>query len=137
MSRRKSAPSGCTRARPACRLSATASRKPTGNFLSALRMDLASSPLRNRSASSSSTARSRWKSSAKKSGKSSNRPCRKSDAGERACRIYGNEYCCIMNESTLNEIEAKIRGADKIGDERKRELLQLLATLKTEVGALS
>ena len=42
-----------------------------------------------------------------------------------------------MNESTLNEIEAKIRGADKIGDERKRELLQLLATLKTEVGALS
>jgi len=42
-----------------------------------------------------------------------------------------------MNESTLNEIEAKIRGADKIGDERKRELLQLLATLKTEVGTLS
>ena len=42
-----------------------------------------------------------------------------------------------MNESTLNEIEAKIRGADKISDERKRELLQLLATLKTEVGALS
>jgi hypothetical protein len=42
-----------------------------------------------------------------------------------------------MNESTLNEIEAKIRGADKISEERKRELLQLLATLKTEVGALS
>jgi len=42
-----------------------------------------------------------------------------------------------MNESTLNEIEAKIHGADKISDERKRELLQLLATLKTEVGALS
>ncbi len=42
-----------------------------------------------------------------------------------------------MNESTLNEIEAKIRGADKISDDRKRELLQLLATLKTEVGALS
>jgi hypothetical protein len=42
-----------------------------------------------------------------------------------------------MNESTLNDIESKIRGADKIGDERKRELLQLLATLKTEVGALS
>ena len=42
-----------------------------------------------------------------------------------------------MNESTLNEIEAKIRSADKISDERKRELLQLLATLKTEVGALS
>ena len=42
-----------------------------------------------------------------------------------------------MNESTLNEIEAKIRSADKISDERKRELLQLLATLKTEVSALS
>jgi len=42
-----------------------------------------------------------------------------------------------MNESTLNEIEAKIRSADKISDERKRELLQLLATLKTEMGALS
>jgi len=42
-----------------------------------------------------------------------------------------------MNESTLNEIEAKIRAADKISDERKRELLHLLATLKTEVGALS
>ena len=42
-----------------------------------------------------------------------------------------------MNESTLNDIESKIRGAEKISDERKRELLQLLATLKTEMGALS
>ena len=42
-----------------------------------------------------------------------------------------------MNESTLNEIEAKIRSADKISGEHKRELLQLLATLKTEMGALS
>ena len=42
-----------------------------------------------------------------------------------------------MNESSLNEIEAKIRGADNLSKERKRELLQLLGTLKTEVGKLS
>jgi hypothetical protein len=42
-----------------------------------------------------------------------------------------------MNERTIGEIEAKIRDADAISEERKRELLQLLATLKTEVGALS
>ena len=42
-----------------------------------------------------------------------------------------------MNESNLNEIEAKIRGADNISEDRKRELLQLLGTLKTEVGKLS
>ena len=42
-----------------------------------------------------------------------------------------------MNESTLNEIEMKIRGAENISDGRKGELLELLATLKTEVGALS
>ena len=37
----------------------------------------------------------------------------------------------------MNEIEANIRGADKVNDERKRELLQLLATLKSEVAELS
>ena len=42
-----------------------------------------------------------------------------------------------MNESSLNEIEAKIRGADNLSEERKRELLQLLGTRKTEVGKLS
>ena len=42
-----------------------------------------------------------------------------------------------MNESNLNEIEAKIRGAKSISEERKRELLQLLGTLKSEVGKLS
>jgi hypothetical protein len=42
-----------------------------------------------------------------------------------------------MNESSLNEIEAKIRSAASISEERKRELLQLLATLKSEVGKLS
>jgi chromosome segregation ATPase len=41
-----------------------------------------------------------------------------------------------MIENTIGEIEAKIRGAEAVSDERKRELLQLLATLKTEVGAL-
>ena len=42
-----------------------------------------------------------------------------------------------MIEKTIGEIEAKIRGADAVSEERKRELLQLLGTLKTEVGALS
>ncbi len=42
-----------------------------------------------------------------------------------------------MNENTLNEIEAKIRGAESVSEERKRELLQLLGTLKSEVGKLA
>jgi Mg2+ and Co2+ transporter CorA len=42
-----------------------------------------------------------------------------------------------MIEKTIGEIEAKIRGADTISADRKRELLQLLGTLKTEVGALA
>jgi archaellum component FlaC len=42
-----------------------------------------------------------------------------------------------MNENSLNEIEAKIRGAKSISEERKRELLQLLGTLKSEIGQLS
>ena len=42
-----------------------------------------------------------------------------------------------MIKKTIGEIEAKIQGANAIGDERKRELLQLLGTLKAEVGALS
>ena len=42
-----------------------------------------------------------------------------------------------MNETSLNEIEAKIRGADNLSEERKSELLQLLGTLKSEVGQLS
>ena len=41
-----------------------------------------------------------------------------------------------MIEKTIGEIEAKIRGAESVSDERKRELLSLLATLKTEVGTL-
>lgn len=41
-----------------------------------------------------------------------------------------------MIEKTIGEIEAKIRGADAVSEERKRELLQLLGTLKSEVGAL-
>jgi Mg2+ and Co2+ transporter CorA len=42
-----------------------------------------------------------------------------------------------MIEETLGKIEAKIEGADTIKDERKRELLQLLGTLKSEVAELS
>jgi Mg2+ and Co2+ transporter CorA len=42
-----------------------------------------------------------------------------------------------MIEKTIDEIEAKIRGANAVTEERKRELLQLLGTLKSEVGKLS
>jgi uncharacterized protein YoxC len=38
-----------------------------------------------------------------------------------------------MIENTIGEIEAKIRGADSVSDESKRELLQLLEKLKTEI----
>jgi Mg2+ and Co2+ transporter CorA len=42
-----------------------------------------------------------------------------------------------MIEDTLGKIEAKIEGAETIKEERKRELLQLLGTLKAEVAELS
>jgi len=42
-----------------------------------------------------------------------------------------------MIEETIGKIEARIQGADTIKDERRRELLQLLGTLKTEVAELS
>src|ERR1043166_659807 len=42
-----------------------------------------------------------------------------------------------MIEDTVSKIEAQIKGADAITDDRKRELLQLLGTLKSEVAALS
>ena len=42
-----------------------------------------------------------------------------------------------MIKKTIGEIEARIQSTNAIGDERKHELLQLLGTLKTEVGALS
>jgi hypothetical protein len=42
-----------------------------------------------------------------------------------------------MINKTICEIEAKIRSAEAVSEERKRDLIQLLARLKTEVGALS
>ena len=42
-----------------------------------------------------------------------------------------------MIEDTIGKIEDKIRGADAIKDGRKQELLQLLHTLKSEIGSLS
>ena len=41
-----------------------------------------------------------------------------------------------MIKKTIGEIETKIRGAEAVSEDRKRELIQLLARLKTEVGAL-
>ena len=42
-----------------------------------------------------------------------------------------------MIKETIGSIEAKIKSADAINDEKKRELLQLLGTLKSEVATLS
>ena len=42
-----------------------------------------------------------------------------------------------MIKETISEIEAKISGAEAVSPERKEELLNLLATLKTEVADLS
>jgi hypothetical protein len=42
-----------------------------------------------------------------------------------------------MIEDTVSKIETKIQSADAINEEKKRELLQLLGTLKSEVASLS
>jgi len=42
-----------------------------------------------------------------------------------------------MIENTIGKIEERIRSADSITEERKRELLQLLGTLKSEMSKLS
>ena len=42
-----------------------------------------------------------------------------------------------MIEDTIGKIEARIENAEAIKDERRKELLQLLATLKSEVADLS
>jgi Mg2+ and Co2+ transporter CorA len=42
-----------------------------------------------------------------------------------------------MIEDTIGKIEARIQSAEAIKDERRRELIQLLGTLKAEVAQLS
>jgi hypothetical protein len=42
-----------------------------------------------------------------------------------------------MIEKTIGEIETKIHASGSLGAERKHELLQLLGTLKAEVGTLA
>jgi len=42
-----------------------------------------------------------------------------------------------MIEDTIGKIEARIQGADTVHEGRRRELLQLLGTLKAEVAELS
>ena len=42
-----------------------------------------------------------------------------------------------MIEKTISEIESKITNSETVSAERRQELLQLLATLKTEVAKLS
>jgi hypothetical protein len=42
-----------------------------------------------------------------------------------------------MVEETMTQIEARIKKAESLNDEKKKELLDLLSTLKTEVSQLS
>ncbi|HLH56919.1 MAG TPA: DUF4404 family protein [Verrucomicrobiae bacterium] len=42
-----------------------------------------------------------------------------------------------MIEDTIGKIEAKVQSAEAIKDDRRRELLQLIGTLKSEIAALS
>jgi hypothetical protein len=42
-----------------------------------------------------------------------------------------------MIEDTIGKIESKIQGSEAIKDDRRRELLDLLGTLKSEVAGLS
>jgi hypothetical protein len=42
-----------------------------------------------------------------------------------------------MIEKTIGDIEAKIRGANAVSEEHKRELVELLGRLKSEVGTLA
>ena len=42
-----------------------------------------------------------------------------------------------MIEDTVSNIEAKIKASDSIKDDRKRELLEMLETLKSEISTLS
>lgn len=50
---------------------------------------------------------------------------------------YGTTSSTNMIEDTIGKIEAKIQSAEAIKDERRRELLQLVGTLKSEVANLS
>jgi hypothetical protein len=51
--------------------------------------------------------------------------------------ILGREPEPAMIEDTIGKIEARIQNAESIKDDRRKELLQLLATLKSEVAELS
>lgn len=42
-----------------------------------------------------------------------------------------------MNDDTLSKIESKIQSSESISEDRKRELIQLLGTLKAEMSSLS
>ena len=42
-----------------------------------------------------------------------------------------------MIEDTISKIEARLRDSGSVGEEKKRELQELLATLKSEVSKLS
>jgi Domain of unknown function (DUF4404) len=49
----------------------------------------------------------------------------------------GGTKSTAMIEDTIGKIEARIKGTEAIKEERRRELLRLLGTLKSEVAELS
>ncbi len=53
------------------------------------------------------------------------------------CRITQDAGCYLMIENTLGEIENRIHQAIAVNPEQKRELLDLLTTLKAEINTLA
>jgi hypothetical protein len=58
------------------------------------------------------------------------------------CRFRAAQYASlglgrVMIEDTIGKIEAKIQSAEALKEEKRRELTQLLGTLKAEVAELS
>ncbi len=43
----------------------------------------------------------------------------------------------VMQEDTLEKIESRIRASESLSEERRQELLQLVATLRVEISDLS
>jgi hypothetical protein len=58
-------------------------------------------------------------------------------AEDLAARILEEEPEFAMIEDTIGKIEARIQNAESVKEERRKELLELLGTLKSEVSELS
>jgi hypothetical protein len=59
-------------------------------------------------------------------------PCR----SDRRHYLAISQWARLMIDDTISKIEARIRAAESIKEDRRQELLQLLGTLKSEVARL-